>query len=72
VRVVVAGMRSPQEARPYWDFLGGLEALLGERVEVFGRRTYPKALEALGLVGFSRADGAPYRAVYRRAKEVLP
>ncbi|KGQ22554.2 phosphonate ABC transporter substrate-binding protein [Thermus filiformis] len=47
VRVVVAGMRSPQEARPYWDFLGGLEALLGERVEVFGRRTYQEVLEAL-------------------------
>ncbi|GAA5334790.1 MULTISPECIES: PhnD/SsuA/transferrin family substrate-binding protein [Thermus] len=47
VRIVVAGMRSPVEAGPYREFLQGLEALLGERVEVFGRRTYWEVLETL-------------------------
>ncbi|WP_243094216.1 PhnD/SsuA/transferrin family substrate-binding protein [Thermus thalpophilus] len=47
VRIVVAGMRSPVEAEPYREFLRGLEAHLGERVEVFGRRTYREVLEAL-------------------------
>lgn len=47
LRVVVAGMRSPEGAAPYRAFLKGLEAWLGERVEVFGRRTYLEVLEAL-------------------------
>ncbi|GAA6731456.1 MULTISPECIES: PhnD/SsuA/transferrin family substrate-binding protein [Thermus] len=47
VRIVVAGMRSPEEAEPYREFLGGLEELLGEKVEVFGRRTYREVLEVL-------------------------
>ncbi len=47
VRVVVAGMRSPEGAEPYRVFLGGLEEHLGERVEAFGRRTYAEVLEVL-------------------------
>ena len=47
VRVVVAGMRSPQEAEPYRVLARGLGEVLGVRVEVFGRRTYAGVLEAL-------------------------
>lgn len=47
VRVVVAGMRSPQEQEPYRVFLQGWGRVLGVRVEVFGRRTYAEVLEAL-------------------------
>lgn len=47
VRVVVAGMRSPQEQEPYRVFLRGWGRALGLRVEVFGRRTYAEVLEAL-------------------------
>jgi len=43
VRVVVAGMLSPLEAEPYRILARGL----GERVGVFGRRTYAGVLEAL-------------------------
>jgi len=47
VRVVVAGMRSPQEQEPYRVFLQGWGKALGVRVEVFGRRTYAEVLEVL-------------------------
>ncbi len=47
IRVVVAGMRSPQEAEPYRVLARGLGEVLGVRVEVFGRRTYAGVLEAL-------------------------
>ncbi len=48
------------------------ERLMRALLALAARPESTRVLRALGLRGFRKAEDAPYRSVYRRAREVLP